>query len=309
VICLGLGVLMLSFVAYQLWGTSLYESHAQSRLHATLAAKLGKPLPTSIDPHSSAEAHRGLPPLQSVPAPSTSAPPLNAPVGLLSIPAIHLSDAIVEGVGTAQLEQGPGHYPGTPLPGQAGNAAIAGHRTTYAAPFYDLNDLRLGDPIYVLTAQGLFRYDVSRTSVVSPTEVSVLNTESSTPTLTLTTCNPRYSDTQRLVVVADFVGAPAATTAPLGTTRPKKVITFAPEGSQGAHSSEATATLGSATSGITPIILWGLGTVVACIVVVLLWRRVPRWTRWMVVLVGLPIVVLPLLACFQQVSEALPSSF
>ncbi|HLX87594.1 MAG TPA: class E sortase, partial [Acidimicrobiales bacterium] len=183
-------------------GTALYEHSAQSRLKAAISKSL---------PH----AHLTLPPPARNPGGSSStalptshiAPPVadpgvGAPVGLMSIPTLGVSDAaIIEGTGESQLQQGPGHYPGTPLPGEAGNAAIAGHRTTYGAPFYSLDALHSGDAINIETPQGLFGYQVVLTKIVSPDDVSVLQ-PTPLPELTLTTCNPRYSATQRLVVRA-----------------------------------------------------------------------------------------------------------
>ena len=111
---------------------------------------------------------------------------------------------VVEGTDADQLRSGPGHYPGTPLPGEAGNVAIAGHRTTYLHPFYNLDGLAPGDPISVLTVQGLFVYHVVSIQAVDPTDVAVV-APTPTPMLTLTTCNPRYSASQRLVVQAALV--------------------------------------------------------------------------------------------------------
>ena len=91
------------------------------------------------------------------------------------------------------------------MPGQPGNSAIAGHRTTYGAPFFRLDELELGDPILVSTAQGRFRYEVSEKTVVTPSHVEVLDP---TPDnrLTLTTCEPRFSNAKRLIVVAKLIG-------------------------------------------------------------------------------------------------------
>ena len=150
--------------------------------------------------------------MASLTAPIVPDPALGRPVGLLSIPKIGILDAIVEGVGEAQLEQGPGHYPGTALPGEAGNVAIAGHRTTYAHPFYNLDALATGDNIYILTTQGFFEYTVMGSQVVPPTDVAVLDSVSGKNTLTLTTCNPRYSASTRLVVIANFDGRTALAT-------------------------------------------------------------------------------------------------
>src|SRR5206468_12704168 len=96
---------------------------------------------------------------------------------------------VVQGVGVEDLKKGPGHYSDTPMPGQQGNASIAGHRTNYGAPFYNLDQLKPSDPILVTTVQGSFRYDVLETKIVRPSKVDVLE---NTPDnrLTLTTCHP-----------------------------------------------------------------------------------------------------------------------
>ncbi len=93
-------------------------------------------------------------------APTIADPPVGSPVGTIQIPKINLAMTVVEGTDEAQLAMGPGHYPTTPLPGQAGNAAIAGHRTTYLHPFYSLDALAPGDLIYITTLQGTFLYRV-----------------------------------------------------------------------------------------------------------------------------------------------------
>ncbi len=151
---------------------------------------------------------------------TTTQPAVGQPIGIIAIPKLGVDDVVVQGYGESQLQGGPGHYPSTSLPGQAGNAAIAGHRTTFAAPFYNLNQLDPGDPIFVLTSQGLFRYDVARSEIVSPTDSAVLDA-STTPELTLTTCNPRYSASQRLVVIVFLdLATPSSGTHPTTTTSP-----------------------------------------------------------------------------------------
>ena len=107
-------------------------------------------------------------------APVIPAPALGGPVGIISIPKIAVSMALVEGTDAEQLRSGPGHYPGTPLPGESGNVAIAGHRTTYLHPFYDLDRLVPGDKINLVTVQGLFVYRVTSSRSVDPTDVSVV---------------------------------------------------------------------------------------------------------------------------------------
>ena len=132
-------------------------------------------------------------------------------VALLQIPAIGLSQFVVEGTGTDDLAKGPGHYSGTAAPGQAGNVAIAGHRTTHGAPFYNISALKPGDTIYLtdLAAQRLTYIVAFPPYPVDPSNVSVLNYFGDNR-LTLTSCNPPYSAAQRLIVVAGFKGGPGA---------------------------------------------------------------------------------------------------
>jgi len=120
------------------------------------------------------------------------------------IPGIHVDTVVVEGTGASALRAGAGHYPNTPLPGEEGNVAIAGHRTTYGKPFANLDHLAVGDQIVLETPIGRHVYRVARAPfVVSNTDYSVI---SQTPghTLTLTTCHPKGSARQRLVVRAEM---------------------------------------------------------------------------------------------------------
>ena len=189
------GVLVLLFIPYLLWGTGLITAQAQNDLRQEFVTQQRLHHETRAHP---APADPVAPP---VVAPTVPDPALGGPVGVLSIPRISLSMVVVEGIDANQLRSGPGHYPGTPMPGEAGNVAIAGHRTTYLHPFYDLNELVPGDNVDILTVQGLFVYHVVSSQVVSPNDVAVV-APTPTPTLTLTTCNPRYSASQRLVVKA-----------------------------------------------------------------------------------------------------------
>ena len=312
-ILLGAGALLLAFVAFQLWGTSLYTNHEQGHLREALGkvightslplAALGKQTHPGSDPAGSS-----LPTVATSVAATTSAPAVGQPIGLLAIPKLGLDDAIVEGVGEAQLQGGPGHYPGTSLPGQAGNAAIAGHRTTFAAPFYNLNQLEAGDPIFVLTSQGLFRYDVERTEIVPPDDNTVLDA-STTPELTLTTCNPRYSASQRLVVVAFLDTTPAAKphTGNPSTTKPAPKPT-AKKSTGGAGASLAAATT-SNSGDILPAVLWGLVTLIGFVLLRFGSRRLKRPLTWVSYVVGVPVLLAALFFCFEHVSLALPASF
>jgi len=132
------------------------------------------------------------------------------PIAIITIPSIERLEegwTVVEGVGTRDLKNGAGHMPRTPMPGQPGNAVISGHRTTYGAPFHELDELVPGDQIEVESAIGLNVYEVHESIVVAPIETWVTAPREGS-WLTLTTCNPKFSSRQRLVVFAELVSGP-----------------------------------------------------------------------------------------------------
>lgn len=122
-------------------------------------------------------------------------------IGQIAIPRIGNTYNIVQGTDTRSLEEGPGHYPSTALPGMGQTVAIAGHRTTYLAPFRFLNELKPGDRIVVTMPYGKFTYAVQYQRIVQPTEISVIN-DVGYERLVLSACNPLYSAAQRIVVFA-----------------------------------------------------------------------------------------------------------
>jgi sortase A len=122
-------------------------------------------------------------------------------IGRVIIPSIDLDVIAVEGTDTADLETGPGHYAGTPLPGEGGTTAFAGHRTTYLAPFRHLDALSRGDEVELEMPYGNLTYAVSRTEVVDPSDVGILH-RTARERLVLTACNPLYSASQRIVAFA-----------------------------------------------------------------------------------------------------------
>jgi sortase A len=122
-------------------------------------------------------------------------------IGRIRIPRIDARYAVVEGTSTTDLRKGPGHYPSTTVPGLPGTVAIAGHRTTYLAPFHDVNELRRGDQIVLDMAYARFTYSVQQTKIVSPDDVGVTRSVGY-DRLVLTACHPLYSAAQRIVVFA-----------------------------------------------------------------------------------------------------------
>lgn len=228
-----LGLLMMAFALHQLFVTDLLQQRAQRSLRedflATaqmMAPTVASPsavvaLPAATVPAAAAPNSSAVAPLESVlvsadttaptvvaeaaapVGPSPAPPDRGDAVALIAIPAIGVDEAVVEGVEVADLRRAPGHVPGTPLPGQQGNAVIAGHRTTYGAPFGRLDGLVPGDEILVRTFGGGFVYTVSSSEIVRPDQVEVVENFGD-DRLTLITCHPRYSARQRLVVTAHF---------------------------------------------------------------------------------------------------------
>ncbi|MBU3718089.1 MAG: class E sortase [Actinobacteria bacterium] len=196
-----LGILMFLFVGYQLWGTGIEESQAQDRLASQferLNTQAIITVPSSSDDGTS-----------SVPSDTTDS---NAPlivdegdaIAVIEIPRIGVTKYVVAGVAPDDLKKGPGHFPSTPQPGHLGNMAIAGHRTTYGEPFRNIDQLELGDEIIVTDIQGReFTYVVDSQKIVGPSDSYVVaTTDPNVARLTLTTCHPEFSASERLIVSA-----------------------------------------------------------------------------------------------------------
>jgi sortase A len=305
------GIVVLLFTAFGLWGTGIFEAHSQSVLRGELAKTLppgatGRAARIAARP-ALAQAAPGPPAV----APSVAPPAAGQPIGTIQIPTIGLDQVVVEGVGTAQLELGPGHYPGTPLPGERGNVAIAGHRTTYAHPFYDLDQVTPGRPIVLTTAQGIFVYTADAQQVVQPTDVAVVGS-SPLAVLTLTTCNPRYSAATRLVVTATLTSSllfPAAA--------PKATSERAADGGQAASRAPGRAAATRPGTGLAggageSAGRWaaavGLGVAIVAVVVAV-WRFARRARRqWAVYVPGAVAVLVVLFFFFAAITPLLPAS-
>ncbi|MFK8026345.1 MAG: sortase [Ilumatobacter sp.] len=121
----------------------------------------------------------------------------------IEIPALGEEHIVVAGVDKNDLKKGPGHFPDTPLPGQLGNSAIAGHRTTYGEPFRNVDRLAPGDVIRVTTLNGAFTYRVTETQIVAPSDYQVVATSDPTvASLTLVSCHPVFTARERIIVSA-----------------------------------------------------------------------------------------------------------
>ncbi|HET6831307.1 MAG TPA: sortase [Solirubrobacterales bacterium] len=125
------------------------------------------------------------------------------PIGRIRIPAIDSDYVVLQGTEEADLKLGPGHYPDTALPGQGRTVAIAGHRTTYGAPFNQIDKVDVGDQIILEMPYGTFTYEVTATRIVDPDQTGIVR-DVGHDRLVLTSCHPLYSAAQRYAVIADL---------------------------------------------------------------------------------------------------------
>ena len=205
------GLIVLLFVVYEVYVTDLLNDRKQDQLSQQI--------------HDRWDA---------APAPTATpvAPAVGEPLAVLHVPRLgeDYARVVLEGTTEDQLAEGPGHYAGTALPGQPGNLALAGHRVGKGSPFLDADQLRPGDPVVVETADSWFVYRVlgdpasgdfsadpsgipgqqivrpSDIAVISPTPGGAADAAPSGAYLTLTTCHPKYSARQRLIVHAVLEG-------------------------------------------------------------------------------------------------------
>jgi sortase A len=295
------GLLILLFVGYQLWGTGIFTARAQHDLERRFNALRDNPAlqtTTSVPPSPSRTS--------TTTTPRATAPPVvqvvteGDPIGQIRIPRIGVDLIIVQGTARADLAKGPGHYPASPMPGQLGNAAIAGHRTTHGKPFYRLNELAAGDDIVIDTVYGHFTYRVAQQLIVAPWDVSVVG-PTKDAVLTLTTCNPRYSARQRLVVRARLVvkrSSPARATVPLRVLIPTSDKNRPTESLKDSLS-------GDTSSGL-PSLIWGLITL---LVGGLWWWVYRRWRHPVTWLAGVGPFLIVLFAFYVYFERLLPANF
>jgi sortase A len=193
-----IGVVVLLFCSYELWVTGIYTAQDQGRLSRDLTQAWAAPPPAAT---GMAQA-----PGQ---APGPAETPLGDAYARFYLPRVNgdRPTVVVEGVAVADLRKGPGHWPDSAAPGQVGNLVLSGHRTTYGAPFADLDRLQVGDALVVETRDSWATYRMTTSEVVLPSAVEVSlpvpRRPGVAPTqalITLTTCHPKLSARQRLVV-------------------------------------------------------------------------------------------------------------
>lgn len=276
-----IGAIILLFVAWQLWGTAITEHHSQEALTSQFETRVH---------HSVVKSGFALIPATT----RLTDPPDGSAMAQLQIPKIGLNQIVVSGTDQSDLAKGPGHYLGTAMPGQAGNVAIAGHRTTHGAPFNRLAELAIGDPVYLTTLSGQrLTYIVSAAPVaVSPKDVTVLNNFGD-DRLTLTTCNPEYSAVQRLIVVAAYL--------PPGASHPLPMAK-----GDGQPYALAPSAVSGWNTNLLPLVFLEVGALVA---LGLLYRRFAatfgKEGRWIILF---PVWLALLLALFETLTNFLPAA-
>jgi sortase A len=296
------GLFILGFAAYQLWGTGLEEGRNQDELTSSLARTARDRAGVAVNSATvdlDALA-RALSKVDPATAPASPPPAEGEPVGVIEIPRIDLQRVVVQGVAKADLKKGPGHYPGTPLPGQKGNSGIAGHRTTYGAPFNRIDEIRPGDKIIITTEQGRFTYTAITAPgsdqawyVVSPEDVSVLEDKGDNR-ITLTACHPKYSAKQRIIVNAVLDAEPAPTSP--ADARSERAARQA--------SAQFDESLTGDASSLPIALAFGVG---ALVVGILAWFVGSRWRRWPTYLLAAPVIAVLIWYCYVYLDRTLPA--
>lgn len=331
------GILILLFVVYQLWGTGLFTARSQQRLDDEFVAardRYREQTTTSTSPTTSTN------PTTSTSTGDPGGPGDGASSGAVDIdlPIIDEGDAVgrirvdkigidwtfVQGTSRDDLRKGPGHYLGTPYPGQTGNAAIAGHRTTYGAPFNRIDELDPGDRIEIETFWGDFTYQVYAECVVSPTATWVAGQDlvdltdpasacaqepRSDAVLTLTSCNPKFSARERYVIKAELL---VEQSDPPAKFDPAQVVVGTGGGDEpgpdpiDASNSALREGLGGDPASFGPMALWAAFAVV---IGSIWWWSYRRWRHWGTWLIGVTPFAVVLFGCYYYVDRALPAGY
>jgi sortase A len=300
------GLLILLFVAYQLWGTGIFTARAQESLKSKFQKELTQY--NADNPVVAPSATAKLPSTKTTPTTLRRDSPAVAPTtpaegdveGIITIPKIGLNMAFVEGTSRDDLKKGPGHYPGTPLPGTLGNAAIAGHRTTYLHPFWAVDNLVPGDDIIIHNAVGgVFDYQMTQQLVVLPTDVWVVN---NTPDaeLTLTACTPKGSASHRIVIKAKLV---------LNKSSRPTIPKLAKPGTAKARSVEQQGLvqgLSGQNRSLVPSIFFGI---FAALVGLTWWWSFRRWRHPFTWLIGVTPFLVALFPFYVYLERALPAGY
>ncbi len=327
------GVLILLFVAYGLWGTGFFTARSQNALEDDFElAKAAYGQTTSS--HAATTTSAPTEPTGSTP-PTTATPggainialPVIAagdPIGKIRIPKIGIDWTFVQGTTRDDLKKGPGHYQSTPYPGQTGNAAIAGHRTTWGQPFNRVDELQPGDPIEIETFWGNFTYQVECTIIVKPGDTWVAGApisnctqgafiDPATPQLTLSSCNPKFSARERIIVKAALRGEDSDVPAVFDPSQlpdrdrvPGAIPGEGPDLSGSLDDSELSEGLAGDPASRGPALVW---SVFAAVAGLLWWWGYRHWRHWVTWLVGVAPFGALLSGAFFYIERMLPAGY
>ncbi len=370
-----LGVLVMLFAGFQLYGTGILEAQAQEALTSEFDAKLATleaaglittspetdsaasdavsddNSETAADPDEISEMQDGInlanrPKLGEPGGPAFEVNPIEPAalteeqlalltplpgevLGEIEIPRMGLKRKLISGTRRGDLRKGPGLYEGSPLPGQPGNASIAGHRTTYGQPFVDLDLMQPGDLIKITTLQGESFYEVMPQIdedgnelgyfIVRPDQVEVLD-DYGDNRLTLTACHPKRSSRLRIIVQAQLVSAPQPVLPQLSPEQQQErteivaaddipaedagELALDIENVVGVEENALEASLGWNLAERTPTLLWGGATVAVALLAILLgrlWKKLPTY------IAASPAILFLLFFTFVHLDRMLPA--
>lgn len=265
------GIVILLFCAYQLWGTSLWSTRIQTALRSDFQAQ--------------SAVTRQLPPDVAQPPPVSSLPAARPgdPVAVIDIPRLGVERIVVEGSGVDQLRAGPGHQTGSAAPGAAGNVVVAGHRVTYGDPFRDVDVLRIGDTITITTAAGPVEYYVSEQGRRTSADDAEPFGDFGDDRLTLVTSDPLYQASDHLIVVAQ----PVDPLPPMGVVERKEQKP-----------------IGTPGGSLLPVLFWAgaLGGIAVA------FRRLRRSRPRPVSIAAVVLALIALVALFESVGALLPAT-
>ncbi len=274
----------------ELWLTGRTTSSNQSSLLANFQHQIVQARKSQIALRQ-ANPEPGL-----LPAPTQNQPPDGTPIAELRIPSIDTSLIVVQGISRSDLTLGPGHYPNTPLPGQAGNVVIAGHRVTYLHPFYYLDQLSKGQSIFLQTTGLDLKYIVTGVSVVTGNYSRFLDS-TARDELTLTTANPKYESSSRLVITSVLKSVDG--NPPFETT-----FHFSPNTSNTLSREENS--LAGNTGPISPAVLL---FILLCLCNLVIRQFARKLNPIKVYIIGAPIVLLVGFMLIGAINNALPATF
>lgn len=311
-----LGLILLLFVAYQLWGTNYFAAKSQNKLRDQFEQAIKETSTSTTKPSDTNSSTTTLPPV-------VDAPITGSAIASIRIDKIGVNSIVVSGTDKGTLQKGPGHYTKTPLPGQFGNSAIAGHRTTYGAPFNRLDELEIGDKIVIKTLTDTFTYKVMKKPFpVKPSDVSVIEPtkdpsdptgQKLLPTLTLTTCHPKFSAAQRLIVQAELStddldkATEATQLIDKKTGRLPTNIQVNEDDDEASTANHDNILVFMATSSVTTFpLFWWFALMFA--VGMLWWFVFHRFHNWKFWILGLVVFTPTLLMYFVYLERALPSN-